>query len=333
MSKMELHVWEGEPAWGLPSMDLESLQMMLYIKFCGAPVDIIKSVSPSRAPSGCLPAFTCSEGTFTNFSSMTAFLRKQNYSSDHDLSARQCSDVMAYEHLLQEKLLPALIYFWWVEPKSYHAVIHSWFYSHMQYPFKIWVPSNKHKAATELIEVLVDEPDDPIAVETQLLRQAQECLTMISNRLGEREYFFGRSPSAIDALLVAYLAMLLKVDLKMPALQNHVKACPNLSRYVFKCLQRFFPNESGGGSSKSTSGGGAGSSSSRTRGGDDSGAPASGQAEEDDEFPNKKRNIVLCALVALAANLTYAIATGIVQVDMGDKSMIDDDEDYYDIDD
>lgn len=29
MSKMELHVWEGEPAWGLPSMDLESLQMMV----------------------------------------------------------------------------------------------------------------------------------------------------------------------------------------------------------------------------------------------------------------------------------------------------------------
>lgn len=34
---------------------------------------------------------------------------------------------------------------------------------------------------------------------------------MIANRLGEQEYFFGRKPTAIDALLVGYLTLLLKV--------------------------------------------------------------------------------------------------------------------------
>lgn len=72
-------------------------------------------------------------------------------------------------------------------------------------------------------------------------------------------------------------------------------------------------SESGGGHSKSTSGGGA-SSSSRTSGGGRGSTAPEQEGDEKDEFPNKKRNIVLCALVALAANLGYAIATGIVQV-------------------
>ena len=33
-----------------------------------------------------------------------------------------------------------------------------------------------------------------------------------------------------------------QVDLKVQVLQNHIKACPNLSRYVSKAIQRFFPS-------------------------------------------------------------------------------------------
>lgn len=35
---------------------------------------------------------------------------------------------------------------------------------------------------------------------------------MLSNRLGDREYFFGRSPSTLDAVIFSYLALLLKVS-------------------------------------------------------------------------------------------------------------------------
>ena len=46
----------------------------------------------------------------------------------------------------------------------------------------------------------------------QLHKQAQECLTMLSNRLGDKEYFFGKSPSTIDAIIFSYLLLLLKVN-------------------------------------------------------------------------------------------------------------------------
>ncbi|XP_066987342.1 metaxin-1 isoform X4 [Macrobrachium rosenbergii] len=251
---MELHVWEGDAKYGLPSMDLKSLQML-------------------------------------------------NFSCDHELSAKQCSEVVAYEHLLREKLYPALVYLWWVEPKSYYDVIHKWYFSSMPFPHKFWYPGKFHKGHTDLINSIFDDSCDTHTIETELHKQAQECLTMLSNRLGDREYFFGRSPSTIDALIFSYLALLLKVDLKVQVLQNHIKACPNLSRYVTKAIQRFFPSE---GHKRS----------------DIRDSPAK------DDIPNKGRNLLLSGLIAFTAMFGYAIAAGLVQVDMGEPPEEEEDYDY-----
>ncbi|XP_042217218.1 metaxin-1-like isoform X2 [Homarus americanus] len=298
---MELHVWDGEAKYGLPSMDLKSLQMLAYVKFSGAPVTIVKSSNPFKSPTGQLPVFKCIEGAFSDFSQVTTFLRKQNFSCDYELSAKQCSEVVAYEHLLLEKLYPALMYLWWVEPKSYCDVIHKWYFSSIPFPYKLWYPRRYHIGQCDLINSMFDDPDDSQLIETELHKQAQECLTMLSNRLGDREYFFGRSPSTIDALVFSYLAILLKVDLKVPVLQNHIKACPNLSRYVSKAIQRFFPAEG-------------------HRGTEARDSPAK------DDVPNKGRNLLLSGLVAFSAMFGYAIAAGLVQVDMGEPPV----EEEYD---
>jgi len=94
---------------------------------------------------------------------------------------------------------------------------------------------------------------------------------LIAYKMGEKEYFFGDKPCAIDALLLPYLALLLKVrlsynrniyaityftvvidvcsilslaqvDLKLPVLQNYIKNCGNLQRYVIKGFLKHFPD-------------------------------------------------------------------------------------------
>ncbi|KAF2345287.1 Mitochondrial outer membrane transport complex Sam37/metaxin N-terminal domain, partial [Trinorchestia longiramus] len=212
----------------------------MYVKFSGAPVTIVKSVDPASSPSRTLPVLTCSAGNLCKFNEITAYLRKENYSCDHELSRRQCSDVLAYEQLVLEKLYPTFLYLWWVEPRSYHDVIHKWYYSRMRFPYKMWVPSNKHNTYKAFIESLFDDLDDEVAVETELLRRGQECLTMLSVRLGDKSFFFGSSPSTLDAILTPYLALLLKVELKVPALQNHLRLCPNLTSYVTRVLNTCF---------------------------------------------------------------------------------------------
>lgn len=65
----------------------------------------------------------------------------------------------------------------------------------------------------------------------------------MSIRLGDSEFLFGAHPTSLDAVLYAYLAPLLKAPFPNCILQNHLKACNNLHKYVIRISQRYFPSE------------------------------------------------------------------------------------------
>uniref|UniRef100_A0A2R9A738 Metaxin-1 n=1 Tax=Pan paniscus TaxID=9597 RepID=A0A2R9A738_PANPA len=57
---MELFCWSG--GWGLPSVDLDSLAVLTYARFTGAPLKVHKISNPWQSPSGTLPALRTSHG-------------------------------------------------------------------------------------------------------------------------------------------------------------------------------------------------------------------------------------------------------------------------------
>ncbi|KZS01464.1 putative Metaxin-1, partial [Daphnia magna] len=118
----------------------------------------------------------------------------------------------------------------------------------------------------------------------------------LATKLGEKEFFFGQSPSPLDAVVFAHLAPLLKAPLPSAALQNHLKACTNLTRFVGRVLQRYFPKE--------------------IKDQEQAERKITKQESEysDSEFPNKLRDIRIAALIALVAMTAYAMSTGIIQV-------------------
>jgi len=314
---MELYVWEGDSKLGVPSMDVECLEMMLYVKFSGAPVTIKRTSNPMSSPAKKLPAFVCSKGVFTDFPSMTAYLRKQNYGCDHELSAKQCADVIAYQYLLKERLYPALLYLWWCDMKAYNGVTHPWYWQRMGYPWKLWVPRNMHQKHTEYVEGLYDGLDTEMELETQVLKNAQECITLLANKLGDQDYFFGRKASALDASIVALLGLLFKVSVPCSVLQNHIIACPALAKYVQRVLLRNFPAvlKTEQHHRKKAAKKGAGST-------PRSGSPGAGM---DSELSAPKLAVV--AVAAVAANALYLYATGLLKVGKGEISY----DDYSDV--
>lgn len=129
--------------------------------------------------------------------------------------------------------------------------------------------------------------------------EAQRCLTLLSTRLGERDFFYGQQPSTIDAIIYSYLAPLLKAPLPNPILQNHLKACTNLVKYVSRISQRYFENEYQSYEKQEME-------------------ENMEKLKEDSasEFPNKRRNQFLAAFVAALAMTGYALCTGIVEVSL-----------------
>lgn len=116
-------------------------------------------------------------------------------------------------------------------------------------------------------------------------------------RLGDGDFFFGQQPSTIDAIVYSYLAPLLKAPLPNPILQNHLKNCTNLVKYVSRISQKYFEYEY------------------QTYEKDKAERNAEKSREDSEcEFPNKRRNQILAAFVATLAMVGYALSTGIVEV-------------------
>ncbi|NXA43816.1 MTX1 protein, partial [Eudromia elegans] len=152
----------------------------------------------------------------------------------------------------------------------------------------------------------------------QLYRDARECLTLLSQRLGSQKFFFGDSyvtssglgpgskggeargptpspslprPASLDALVFSRLAPLLKAKLPNGKLQQHLKSLHNLCNHCAAILSLYFPW--------------------------DGGERAGGSDADDD--PHKRRNQVLSVLAGLGAMLLYALLSGIVAVQRGER--------------
>ncbi|NXJ70408.1 MTX1 protein, partial [Rostratula benghalensis] len=130
----------------------------------------------------------------------------------------------------------------------------------------------------------------------QLYRDARECLTLLSQRLGSQKFFFGDSPASLDAFVFSRLAPLLKAKLPNGKLQQHLKSLQNLCNYCTSILSLYFPWDGG-----------------------EMRPPVSPCADgcEVEEDPHKRRNQLLSMLVGLVAMLGYAFLSGIVSIQRG----------------
>uniref|UniRef100_A0A2K6GEC4 Metaxin 3 n=1 Tax=Propithecus coquereli TaxID=379532 RepID=A0A2K6GEC4_PROCO len=211
---LELSCWGG--GWGLPSVHSESLVVMAYAKFSGAPLKVNVIDNTWRG--------------------------SRKYNADYELSAKQGADTLAYIALLEEKLLPAVLHTFWVESDNYFTVTKPWFASRIPFPLSLILPGRMSKGA--LNRILLTRGEPPLyhlrEVEAQIYRDAKECLNLLSNRLGTSQFFFGDTPCTLDAYVFGFLAPLYKVRFPKVQLQEHLKQLSNLCRFCDDILNSYF---------------------------------------------------------------------------------------------
>merc|ERR1712071_739462 len=160
-TNMEIDIWKGE--WGLPSIDVQCLQVMTLAKFSGAPLKINTTNNPLRTPTGSLPVFRHDDECLTKVGDISSHLRRTNHNSDYELSPKQCAEVLAYSQLICEKLSPALKFVWWMDAKH-------------------------------LLGSLYNDDEDLSVIETAVYKEAEECITLLAVKLGDKDFFFGQTP-------------------------------------------------------------------------------------------------------------------------------------------
>uniref|UniRef100_G1PMN6 Metaxin n=2 Tax=Myotis lucifugus TaxID=59463 RepID=G1PMN6_MYOLU len=290
---MELFCWSG--GWGLPSVDLDSLAVLTYARFTGAPLKVHKISNPWRSPSGTLPALRTSHGEVISVPhKIITHLRKEKFNADYDLSARQGADTLAFVSLLEEKLLPVLIHTFWIDAKNYVEVTRKWYAEAMPFPLNFFLPGRMQRQHMERLQLLCGEhrPEHEEELEKELYQEARECLTLLSQRLGSQRFFFGDAPASLDAFVFSYLALLLQVKLPSGKLQAHLRGLHNLCAYCTHILSLYFPWD------------GAEVPPPRP-------TPVSPETEEE---PYRRRTQILSVLAGLAAMVGYALLSGIVSI-------------------
>ncbi|XP_030326286.1 metaxin-3 isoform X2 [Strigops habroptila] len=237
---MELSCWGGD--WGLPSLHPESLTVMAYAKFSGAPLTVNTITNSWRAHKGDVPVLISEDVVISQPAKILNFLRKQKYNADYKLSAKQGADTLAYIALLEEKLLPALLHTFWVDAENYCSVTKPWFASRIAFPLSLYLPGKMSREA--LNRILLTRGGPPLyslaEVEAQIYRDAKECLNLLSKRLGTSQFFFGDTPTTLDAFVFGFLAPIYKVCFPRVHLQEHLKQLPNLCRFCDDILTCYF---------------------------------------------------------------------------------------------
>uniref|UniRef100_A0A665SZC4 Metaxin-1 n=1 Tax=Echeneis naucrates TaxID=173247 RepID=A0A665SZC4_ECHNA len=219
----ELFCWEGD--WGLPSVSTDCLVVLVSTRH--------------SEPDRFRPEQSGPEVLVCVF---------QKYNADFDLSAKEGADSLAFISLMEEKLAPALIYMFWVEPKNYVDVTRRWYAEHMPFPLNFFLPGRMQRQQLEKLRLL--RGDDSLEageeLEKELYRDAAECMNLLSQRLGSHKFFFGDSPSSLDAYVFGHLAPVLKSKLPNGKLQQHLKSLDNLANFCTNILLLYFPRDGRG---------------------------------------------------------------------------------------
>ncbi|XP_072520647.1 metaxin-3 isoform X1 [Salminus brasiliensis] len=245
---MELLCWGGD--WDLPSVHTESLIVLAYAKFAGANLTVKPVDWTWRTITASIPQLHCEGSSVTEPTQILNLLRKNRFNADYELSAKQGADTMAYIALLEEKLRPALLHTFWVDAENYANLTRPWFASHSPFPLNFFVPARQ--ASLALSRILLTKAEAPLhsitEVEGKIYSEAKECLNLLSHRLGTSHFFFGNTPTSLDAFVFGYLAPLHKASLPSGQLQQHLKQLHNLCQFCSTILKNYF-TEAGCGSS------------------------------------------------------------------------------------
>ncbi|XP_077989204.1 metaxin-1-like [Glandiceps talaboti] len=307
MATMEMDCWKGD--WGLPSVDTNCLIVMTYAKFAGAPIKMKRTNNPWWSQTGELPVFRSDGKVLHEPKNIIKFLNESHCNPDQDVPKKEHISTLAYASLLEERLLPALLHTFWVDSRNYVEFTRTWYAKAMSFPFSFFIPGQLHKKAVTRLESSrggkhIEEEE----MEGLIYKDAKECLNLLSAKLGDKDYFYGDTPTSVDAYIFGYIAPLYKIPFPNSRLQVHLKGCQNLCSFCNRILQIYFPPDPEDNYKINLFNFDFIAESPKPK-------PEEKPSDPFDD-PHKRRNQILSVGFAMVAMVAYALLSGLVQIEV-----------------
>lgn len=334
---MELYVYRGE--WGLPTIDYDCARVLAYLKFSEAKVTVNFNGNPFSSPDGMLPYLVTDTGRkIAGYTKIVEHLQSRGCDANAQLETQNFIVINGCIQYVFENLYPYFLYSLWGDPKNVDTT-RMLYAKRIPIPFNFYCPRKYVLKTNELTRSLAGfclEDSIELHDVADMLLSAKKCINWVAEKLGDNQFLFGDTPSEIDAVLYGYFSVLLKLTLPNNALQNHLKQCTKLVRYVDRITTIYFAKEgfhSPAAASSSTSSSSSNGTSSKPK--EESNAKPTQhdgtQKDEDTPYERKKRYVV-SGIFATIAMVSYAFMSGILSLsdDHGGGGFFQYDEPEYD---
>lgn len=341
---MELYVYRGE--WGLPTIDYDCARVLAYLKFSEAKVTVNFNGNPFSSPDGMLPYLVTETGRkIAGYTRIVEHLQSQCYDANAQLETQNFIVINGCIQYVFENLYPYFLYSLWGDPKNVDTT-RTLYAKRIPIPFNFYCPRKYVLKTNELTRSLAGfclEDSVELHDVADMLLNAKKCINWVAEKLGDNQYLFGDTPSEIDAVLYGYFSVILKLTLPNNALQNHLKQCSKLVKYVDRITTIYFAKEgfhsstasssSTSSSSSANSNGTNANSKSKEKAGEEAKQTAHDGSQRDDDTPyERKKRYVVSGIFATIAMVSYALMSGILTIsdDHGGGGFFSYDEPEYD---
>ncbi|XP_064393246.1 metaxin-3-like [Halichondria panicea] len=205
---MELLLHPGDEYLG--SLEPDSLQVLAYVKLYMPDTKMVTmtaSCIPMQFPKE-RPPFLRVRGSIVASGAEQVITYLQEQFAVEDTSGQD--EVAAYSALLTDRFLPAMLYSKWLNSQNYIDFTRSSYAKILYFPVTLFYLSWQHRAVGHLI--MRGAPPDLTLEQRglELMSKAEECVGLLSARLGEHDYFCGDHSSSLDIRLFGYLEQLLQ---------------------------------------------------------------------------------------------------------------------------
>jgi len=228
-----IELLQFKPACGLMNLSPFCMKVEVFLRLAGLPYRCIEA-TPLRSPTRKLPLLRDDDGTVvTDSSAIVAYLQRR-HATQLPVMLREpdSGERLALRRMVEEHLYFALLWTRWLTDDGW-AVSKPAFFGALPAPLRSVVPALvRRKMRRDLLGQGLGRLD-----RDALFARAIEDLDAMAHMLGERPFFNGNEPGALDASAYAFLANTLWVPLPTPV-HRHLASQAPLVAYCGRMRER-----------------------------------------------------------------------------------------------
>lgn len=212
------------------------LAVQAYLKMNDLNFDVEpRSNAEYMSPSGRVPFIKCGAFVVSELDPIIGFIATKGISLTNHLDSTQKADMRAYMSLVNTVLANAELYVCWVDNTTWNEVTKPRYGSVFPWPLNQVLCYQKRNQVIKRLNILGWSQKTL----EEVYQEVESCCNALSERLENKEFFFGDRPTELDALVFGHLFTVLTTPLPNNQFASIIRAYPNLVE-LCKTVERMY---------------------------------------------------------------------------------------------